>query len=94
MSIYLRFFNAVFAKGLEEPSGLSTVKWIISPEIPAPVDDPDTPDDETDSGEEDNPDTPVDESTIQGVPEVRKFYTPIRRRALSLVAARAGIIEY
>jgi hypothetical protein len=79
MSIYLRFFNAVFAKGVDEPSDLSTAKWIISPEIPAVEDDPET--------------TEEDESS-ERIPEVRKFYKPIQRRALSLVASRAGITEY
>lgn len=94
MSIYKRFFDAVFAKGVDTPGGLRTSKWIISPYVPAPEDDPDTPEDETDSGEADNPATPVDESKIQPVPEVAKYYKPIERRALSLVAARAGETEY
>ena len=78
MSIYLRFFNAVFAKGVDEPSGTRTAKWIIFPEVPAVEDDPETTEDES----------------SERIPEERKFYKPIQRRALSLVAGRAGITEY
>jgi hypothetical protein len=78
MSIYLKFFNAVFAKGVDNPTELVSAKWIISPEVPAVEDDPETPEDES----------------SEYVPEERKFYKPVFRRALSLVAARAGITEY
>ena len=77
--IYLKFFNAVFAKGVDNPTELFSAKWVISPEVPAVEDDPET--------------TEEDE-TSEYVPEEKKFYKPVFRRALSLVAARAGIVEY
>lgn len=94
MSIYLRFFDAVFAKGVELPDEVRGTKWIVSPYVPAPEDDPATPADETDSGSADDPATPIDESKIQPVPEVAIYLKPIERRALSLVASRAGKVEY
>ena len=94
MSIYIRFFDAVFAKGIDLPNEIRATKWIVSPFVPAPEDDTETPVDETDSGEADNPVTPIDESKIQPVPEVAIYLKPIERRALSLVAARAGKVEY
>jgi hypothetical protein len=76
--IYLRFFNAVFAKGVDDPTQLFSAKWVISPEVPAVDDDPETPEDES----------------SERIPEEKKFYKPVFRRALSLVAARAGLVEY
>ncbi len=78
MSKYLRFFNAVLARGVEEPNSLRGSKWIISPEVPAVEDDPET----------------IEDESADSIPEVRKFFKPIERRALSLVASRAGVIEY
>lgn len=94
MSKYVRFFNAVFARGLDLPSGARVAKWIVSPYVPAPTDNPDTPLDESSTGLPDDPNTQIDESKIQPVPEVAKYFKPIERRALSLVAARAGVTEY
>jgi hypothetical protein len=76
--IYLNFFNAVFAKGVDNPNEVRGTKWIVSPFVPAVEDDPETTEDES----------------ADSIPEVAIYLKPIERRALSLVAARAGKVEY
>ena len=78
MSIYLRFFDAVFSKGIALPNEIRATKWVVSPFVPGIADDPESEEDES----------------VPEIPEVAIYLKPVERRALSLVASRAGKIEY